>query len=57
MSGAVADIEAVMRDYLDGLYRCDTALLARVFHPQALYATAAGDVTRRSTQIWHAACD
>lgn len=44
MSGAVADIEAVMRDYLDGLYRCDTALLARAFHPQALYATAAGDV-------------
>ncbi len=44
MSGTVADIEAVMRDYLDGLYRCDTALLARVFHPQALYATAAGDV-------------
>lgn len=34
------DINQVIQDYLDGLYRCDTALLARVFHPQAIYATA-----------------
>ena len=33
-------IGQVIQDYLDGLYRCDTALLARVFHPQAIYATA-----------------
>lgn len=44
MSSAEADIEDIVRHYLDGLYRCDTGFLARVFHPQALYATAAGDV-------------
>lgn len=36
-------IETVLRDYLDGLYRCDTVLLAQVFHPDALYATAVGN--------------
>jgi len=36
-------IEALIQDYLDGLYHCDTRLLAQVFHPQALYATAAGE--------------
>lgn len=36
-------IEHVIRDYLDGLYHCDTRLLATVFHPRALYATAAGE--------------
>ncbi len=36
-------IEAVIQSYLDGLYHCDTRLLATVFHPRALYATAAGE--------------
>lgn len=30
----------VLNRYYDGLYRCDTDLLATVFHPQAHYATA-----------------
>lgn len=30
----------VLSDYFDGLYRSDTAILRRVFHPQALYACA-----------------
>jgi hypothetical protein len=36
-------IESVVQDYLDALYHCDTALLARVLHPQAVYATASGE--------------
>jgi 4-oxalocrotonate tautomerase len=39
---ARAEIEQVIQEYLEGLYHCDTARLARVFHPAALYATAAG---------------
>lgn len=38
-AGKVA-IEAVLRDYFDGLYFCDLERLGRVFHPRALYATA-----------------
>lgn len=33
-------VSAVIGTYLDGLYHCDTDLLAQVFHPQAIYATA-----------------
>lgn len=33
-------ITAVLRQYFDALYFCDTALLQAVFHPQAVYATA-----------------
>ena len=33
-------VATVIGDYLDGLYHCDTDLLAQVFHPQAIYATA-----------------
>ncbi len=33
-------ITAVIEDYLNGLYHCDTELLGRVFHPKAIYATA-----------------
>ncbi len=40
MNDAESQIKQVIQDYLEGLYRCDTELLARVFHPQALYATA-----------------
>ena len=31
-------IAQVLRDYFEGLYRSDTNLLRRVFHPAALYA-------------------
>ena len=30
----------VLKKYYDALYRCDTALLAQVFHPSAQYFTA-----------------
>jgi hypothetical protein len=36
---AIAD---VLHCYYEGLYRCDTALLRRCFHPQARYVTASG---------------
>lgn len=36
-------IHAVLQIYFDGLYHSDTQRLARVFHPQALYATAVGE--------------
>lgn len=35
-----AALVAVLRDYFDGLYHCDTTKLATVFHPQATYANA-----------------
>ncbi|ACT58733.1 nuclear transport factor 2 family protein [Hirschia baltica] len=35
-----AAIEKVLLDYFDMLYFCDVEILDRVFHPQALYATA-----------------
>lgn len=37
---AFADIGAVLKQYFDALYECDTGKLARVFHPKAIYATA-----------------
>lgn len=33
-------IVEVLKRYYDGLHRCDTGMLATVFHPQAHYATA-----------------
>lgn len=33
-------IVAVLKEYYDALYRCDSALLAQVFHPSAQYFTA-----------------
>ncbi|MEM9487228.1 MAG: nuclear transport factor 2 family protein [Cyanobacteria bacterium P01_F01_bin.116] len=33
-------VVAVLKDYYDALYRCDSALLAQVFHPSAQYFTA-----------------
>lgn len=43
MTDHFAEVRAVLGDYFDGLYTCDTSLLARVFHPRAVYAT--GDET------------
>lgn len=40
MSTAFTDIEVVLRDYFDALHFCDVAVLQRVFHPKAIYATA-----------------
>jgi hypothetical protein len=33
-------VVAVLHDYFEGLYRSDTQILRRVFHPAALYACA-----------------
>ncbi|MEM6435248.1 MAG: nuclear transport factor 2 family protein [Cyanobacteria bacterium P01_D01_bin.115] len=33
-------IVEVLKAYYDGLYRCDSSLLAQVFHPSAQYFTA-----------------
>lgn len=40
MTQAFSEIAAVLQDYFDALYFCDTGLLQRVFHPRAIYATA-----------------
>ncbi|MHA7774206.1 nuclear transport factor 2 family protein [Roseibium sp. M-1] len=40
MSAAREALEAVISDYFDALYHCDTDLLQKVFHPKAIYATA-----------------
>jgi Putative lumazine-binding len=34
------EVTAVLADYFEGLYRSDSAILRRVFHPSALYACA-----------------
>jgi hypothetical protein len=44
----LAQIKHLIGRYIEGLYRCDVALLAQVLHPQALYATASsGQLLRR----------
>jgi hypothetical protein len=37
---AFQDICTLLQDYFDALYFCDVEKLERVFHPQAIYATA-----------------
>ena len=39
-SAAFSEIPLVLADYFDALYYCDVERLTRVFHPQAIYATA-----------------
>lgn len=43
-----AAVAEVLQVYFDGLHHSDTQRLRRVFHPKAVYATAAGD----SPIIW-----
>jgi hypothetical protein len=40
MTTAFAEIMPVLGDYFDALHFCDTDKLQKVFHPQAIYATA-----------------
>jgi hypothetical protein len=40
-------VKAVLSDYFEGLYRSDTNILRRVFHPRALYACATGGTLLR----------
>ena len=42
MNQRFAGISDVLQRYYDGLYYCDADLLARVFHPQAVYHTTSG---------------
>ena len=42
-----AGVLELLRDYYEGLWRCDVELLARVFRPDALYATPTADGTLR----------
>ncbi|EFG9152711.1 nuclear transport factor 2 family protein [Escherichia coli] len=39
-AGAYAEVASALGDYFDGLYFSDTARLRRIFHPQAIYASA-----------------
>ncbi|MEO8411971.1 MAG: nuclear transport factor 2 family protein [Propionivibrio sp.] len=40
MTNEIVAITDLMARYFDALYRCDTALLEAVFHPEAHYFTA-----------------
>jgi len=51
MDSRYNDVAAALHDYFDGLYHSDTARLARIFHPQALYACATeGDLTHLTVE-------
>lgn len=41
------EIAALLQRYFDGLYKCDTAILQSVLHPEALYATASEGLLTR----------
>ena len=44
-----ASIEQTLQDYFDGLHQSDTTLLRKVFHPQAVYASATdGELVHRT---------
>lgn len=40
MDAGFQEVTAALETYFDGLYHSDTRRLARVFHPQAIYACA-----------------
>jgi Putative lumazine-binding len=40
MSADFAGVSATLHDYFEGLYRSDSTILRKVFHPSALYACA-----------------
>ncbi len=42
MQGAFEAVTNVLLTYFDGLYHADTARLSKVFHPEAIYASATG---------------
>lgn len=47
MSTSEEEVREALQLYFDGLYYSDTSLLRKVFHPQAIYATATeGSLTR-----------
>lgn len=53
---AIAEIEAVVRTYLDGLHEGDAEKLAQAFHPCAhLYSVPEGKLTDLPREEWLAA--
>jgi hypothetical protein len=40
LAAQFSEVTAVLDDYFEGLYRSDSEILMRVFHPSALYACA-----------------
>jgi hypothetical protein len=40
LASQYSELIVVLEDYFDGLYRSDSEVLRRVFHPSALYACA-----------------
>jgi 4-oxalocrotonate tautomerase len=40
MNSSINDIAATLQIYFDGLYHCDSKILAKVFHPEAHYFCA-----------------
>jgi len=40
MDPRFAEVTEALKLYFDGLYHCDTKILAKVFHPEAHYFTA-----------------
>ena len=52
-AGAVAEIEAVIRTYFDGLYEGDVGKLAAAFHPVShLYCERDGEVVDLPRERW-----
>jgi Putative lumazine-binding len=46
-----ATIEGALQEYFDGLHHGDTERLRRVFHPQAIYASASdGELVHRTME-------
>jgi hypothetical protein len=58
MADDFAALAAVMQLYFDGLHHSDTQRLRRVFHPQAIYATATeGRLTHLGMEAYFAVVD
>jgi hypothetical protein len=52
-SNPTAAIADVLHAYFDGLYTSDVTILARVFHPLAIYATAtAGELLHHTMDVY-----
>jgi len=52
-ASAIAEIEAVVQTYFDGLYEGDTEKLGRAFHPVShLYSAHGGDVQDLPREQW-----
>ncbi len=58
MADDFAALTAVMQLYFDGLHHSDTRMLRRVFHPEAIYATATeGRLTHLGMEAYFAVVD